>query len=353
MSQHTPVSRVPYGQTEDGQAVDLYTLASPSGVSMSVMSYGATIVDLLVPDRAGRLADVSLGFAALEPYLAKSPYFGSTIGRVGNRIANGRFELDGVAYQLPQNDGAHSLHGGAKGFDKFVWEGEAIEGQAPSVRFRRTSPDGEQGYPGELEVEVTFTLTDQRELRIEYVATARGTTVVNLTNHTYFNLAGESAGLIHDHVLQINAELYTPVSPALIPTGELAPVEGTPLDFRRATSIGARLLDVGGTPVGYDHNFVLSKGHDGEMRLAAIVLEPASGRRMEVLTTEPGIQFYSGNFLDGTLEGKSGKAYAQYSGFCLETQHFPDSPNQPAFPSVVLPAGETYRSTTVYRFGIA
>lgn len=344
----------PFGTTPAGDTVDLITLRSPGGIELDVMTYGATVTRLLAPDRDGVLADIVLGHEWLESYLAGTPYFGAIVGRYGNRIAGGRFTLDGTEYELAVNNGPNHLHGGLVGFDKVVWEAEAFETDGGSgVVFAYVSGAGEEGYPGELSVRVTYTLT-AGDLRIDYEATTDAPTVVNLTHHGYWNLAGHGAGDILDHELVLRASRFTPVDESLIPTGELRPVEGTPFDFREPKTIGARIeaddeqLRFGG---GYDHNFVLDGWtDDGELRSAGVLRDPASGRAMEVLTTEPGVQFYSGNFLDGTDIGKGGVVYEHRTGLCLETQHFPDSPNQQGFPSTVLRPGETYRSTTVYRF---
>jgi aldose 1-epimerase len=342
----------PFGKTSAGQTVDLFTLTNKNGMKVTLSSYGATVVNLLVPDKNGKLADVSLGFDSFAPYQTKSPYFGAIVGRYGNRIAKGRFTLDGTTYQLATNNAPNHLHGGVKGFDKRIWKGTILPSKEPSVRFTLHSAHGQEGYPGNLDAAVTYTLTGRNELRISYEATTDKPTVLNLTNHTYFNLAGAGNGNILGHQLKINASRFTPVDPTLIPTGELKKVEGTVMDFRKPTTIGARIKEVGGTPVGYDHNYVLDKTPHLGLALAAEVKEPASGRVMKVFTDQPGIQFYSGNFLDGTIAGKGGKTYEQYTGFCLETQHFPDSPNKPNFPSTVLRPGETYKSTTVYAFSV-
>ena len=345
----------PFGTTPDGESVDLITLRNPSGVELDVMSYGGIVTRFLAPDRDGERADIVLGHGWLESYLAGTPYFGAIVGRYANRIAQGRFTLDGADHDLAVNNGPNHLHGGLTGFDKVVWTAESYSNEAEAgVVLRYVSPGGEEGYPGELSVQVTYALTAGGDLRIDYEATTDAPTVVNLTHHGYWNLAGHGAGDILEHELAINAGRFTPVDETLIPTGELRSVEGTPFDFREPAPIGARIdaddqqLAFGG---GYDHNFVLDGWNgDGALRSAAILHDPGSGRTMEVLTTEPGIQFYSGNFLDGSDLGKEGVVYEQRTGLCLETQHFPNSPNQPDFPSTVLRPGETYRSTTVYRF---
>ena len=344
----------PFGSTPTGDAVDLITLRSPSGIELDVLTYGGTVTRLLTPDRDGTLADIVLGHEWLESYLAGTPYFGAIVGRYGNRIAGGRFTLDGTEYTLAVNNGPNHLHGGLTGFDKVVWESEPYSREAESgVVLTYVSPDGDEGYPGTLSAQVTYVLTADGDLRIDYLVTADAPTVVNLTHHGYWNLAGHGAGDILDHELRVNANHFTPVDQTLIPTGELRPVEGTPFDFRQSMAIGARIdaddeqIVFGG---GYDHNFVLDGWEDGaELRSAAVLHDPLSGRIMEVLTTEPGLQFYSGNFLDGSDLGKGGVVYEHRTGLCLETQHFPDSPNQPDFPNTVLRPGETYRSTTVYR----
>jgi aldose 1-epimerase len=343
------LNKLPFG-TVDGKEVDLYVLTNGNGVVAKIMNYGATLTELDVPDRNGNLDDVVLGFDTLAGYLQKEPYFGAVVGRVGNRIAKGRFTLDGKAYQLATNDGPNHLHGGIKGFDKVVWDARVVSGgKAPAVEFTYVSRDGEEGYPGNCTVKVTYALSDSNELSLNYVVTTDRDTPVNVTNHSYFNLGGPEKGGILGHVLQIDADRYTPVDSTLIPTGELRPVAGTPMDFRQPTRIGEHLREAGGNPVGYDHNYVLNGG-GGTLAPVATVYEPNSGRVMDVASTEPGVQFYSGNFLDGTLTGKKGVVYRQYGALALETQHFPDSVNQPSFPSYVLKAGQTYRSETVLRF---
>jgi len=334
-----------------GQPVQLFTLTNASGASVGIIEYGGIVVSLNVPDRDGNLGDVVLGFDTLDEYVADTPYFGAITGRYANRIAGGKFEIDDVQYELPVNNGPNSLHGGVKGFDKVVWEGSPTEA-GDGVVLIYTSVDGEEGYPGTLMAEVTYTWTDANELRIDYEAQTDKATVVNLTNHSYFNLADAGASPTLDHLMMINADRYTPIDETLIPTGELASVEGTPLDFREPTSIGARIGEENeqlGFGSGYDHNYVLNRDAPG-LSLAARVTEAGSGRIMEVLTEEPGVQFYSGNFLDGHHVGKGGVAYERHSGFCLETQHYPDSPNHPDFPSTILRPGEVYSTSTVYRF---
>ena len=347
----------PFGKTDRGEAVSVYTLKNAHGVAVRVMDYGGIILSLLVPDRSGRLDDVVLGYDSLAGYLRSSPYFGALIGRYGNRIAHGRFALDGKTYTLAKNNGPNHLHGGLRGFDKVVWAVTPFEhSDSVGLVLRYTSPDGEEGYPGTLRTTVTYTLTSANELIFDYSATTDRATPVNLTQHSYFNLAGEGKGDILGHVVTLNADRFTPVDSTLIPTGELKSVAGTPFDFRRPTPIGARIdqddVQLRYGP-GYDHNFVLNKsggGHDPTF--AARVYEPGSGRVMEIYTTEPGLQFYSGNFLDGTLHGKKLVVYRRRYGFAMETQHYPDSPNKPTFPSTILHPGESYHSRTTYRFGV-
>jgi aldose 1-epimerase len=351
------VTREAFGSTPDGTAVELFTLRNANGIEVRAITYGGIIISLRTPDRNGTVDDIVLGFDQLEPYVAGSPYFGSIIGRYGNRIANGRFTLEGQSYTLARNDGQNHLHGGVQGFDKVVWRGEPVQNdEGRGVVFTYTSPDGEEGYPGTLNVQVTYTLTDDNQLIFDYVATTDRPTHVNLTQHSYFNLAGAGRGDILGHELMLNAGSYTPVNSTLIPTGEIRTVEGTPFDFRTATAIGARINDETDEQIryglGYDHNWVLDRQGDG-LQLAARVVEPTTGRTLEVHTAEPGIQFYAGNFLDGTITGKGGHVYPHRSGFCLETQHYPDTPNQPAFPSTVLRPGEEYRTRTVLTFGVA
>ena len=336
-----------FGTLPDGRGVEVYTLVNKNGLKARLTDYGATLVELTAPDRDGRFGDIVLGFDSLEGYLKSSPYFGCIVGRYGNRIAKGRFTLDGVEYELATNNGANHLHGGIVGFDKVLWTAEPIStAGARGVKFGYLSPDGEEGYPGNLRVAVTYLLTDENELSIRYEAETDRATPVNLTHHSYFNLAGQGNGDILGHELTLFAPSYTPVDNGLIPTGEIAPVAGTPFDFGKPAAIGARIAQV---PGGYDHNFVLAGG-GGKLVRAATVYEPAMGRVMEISTTEPGIQFYAGNFLDGTISGKGGKVYDKHYGFCLETQHFPDSPNQPGFPSTILRPGSKYQSLTVHKF---
>lgn len=352
------VTQEPFGVMPDGDSVQAFTLTNAHGVQARVISYGAIIQSLKVPDRNGTLGDVVLGFDSLEGYLGETPYFGALIGRYGNRIGGARFELDGVTYRLAANNGPNHLHGGVRGFDKVVWDARPVQGaDRVGVAFSRTSPAGEEGYPGTLAVEVTYTLTEADELLFEYHATTDAATPVNLTQHSYFNLAGDGSGDVLGHMLTLNASRFTPVDAGLIPTGEIASVERTPFDFGTPRAIGERIgaddeqIRLGG---GYDHNFVLDRegAAPDALVLAARVEEPTTGRFMEVRTTEPGLQFYSGNFLDGSITGKNGAVYGHRNGFCLETQHFPDSPNRPLFPSTILRPGEEYRTRTVLKFGV-
>ena len=345
-----------FGTTAAGDAVMEYTLQNSAGLEVTVITYGGIITSIRVPDRAGRLANIALGFDRIAQYEGEHPYFGAITGRYANRIAGGRFCLDGAEYQLHLNDGRNSLHGGKSGFDKRIWAARDLTDGAHSfLELTYSSPDGEEGYPGHLQAAVTYSLNDSGELRIDYTATTDAPTVVNLTNHSYFNLLGEGAGAIYDHILELNADRYTPVDENLIPTGEMAAVAGTPLDFRKPKAIGPGCRSSHPQIVasqGYDHNFVLNRGgvSNGALCFAARVYEPRYGRCLEVWTTEPGIQFYAGNFLDGTLIGSGGRLYRQSDGLALETQHFPNSPNQPEFPSTVLRPGQRYESSTVYRF---
>jgi aldose 1-epimerase len=357
MPQHIPAEAEPFGALADGTEVHRHTLDNGRGLVVRVLTYGGILQTIQVPDRDGRPANVALGFTDLDSYVRdNTPYFGALIGRYANRIAGGRFTLDGRAYALPVNNPPNSLHGGTEGFDKRVWT--ATGGQdAAALELAYTSPDGEMGYPGTLSVRARYRLSPDNELRIDYRATTDAPTHVNLTNHSYFNLAGEAAGTIEGHQLQLHAGHYTPTDATNIPTGEIAPVAGTPFDFTSPHLVGERIgeddqqLQYG---LGYDHNFVLDRppGTDGTLVPAARVADPASGRVLEVLTTEPGVQFYSGNQLDGTLVGSGGTAYRPRAGLALETQHYPDTPNQPGFPSTVLRPGQVYQSATVYRFSV-
>jgi aldose 1-epimerase len=337
-----------FGKTPEGREVNLYTLTNTNGLRAKITNYGAILVSLEVPDRDGNLADITLGFDALDGYLAGPPYFGATVGRYANRIGKAKFVLDGVEYELAANNGENHLHGGIKGFDKVVWKPEDLwaNDNEALLKMSYISEDDEEGYPGNLACTVTYTLTKDDELKINYEAQTDKTTVVNLTNHSYFNLAGQGTGDILGHELTLNADKYTPVDEGLIPTGEIRSVKDSPMDFTLPMTIGSRIEQVGD---GYDHNYVLNSG-GGTLALAARAYEPTSGRIMEIYTTEPGVQLYTGNFLDGSLIGKAGKVYKKHYAFCLETQHFPDSPNKPNFPSVVLLPGQKYTTVTVHRF---
>jgi aldose 1-epimerase len=343
----------PFGKTADGGEITLYTLANKKGMEVTIMNYGGVIVSLKVPDRKGQFADVVLGFDSLDGYLAKNPYFGALVGRYANRIGGAQFTLDGKTYHVPKNDGPNCLHGGIHGFNSQVWTAKDVSTKdMPALELQYVSADGEEGFPGKLTATVKYSLNDKDELKIDYSAVTDAPTVLNLTNHSYFNLAGQGNGDILSHIATIEADRFTPVDATLIPTGVLQPVAGTPFDFRKPEVIGARInsddpqIKLG---KGYDHNFVLN--HKGpSLGLAARVEEPKSGRVLEVLTDQPGVQFYTGNFLDGTVVGKGGKAYQRRDGFCLETGHFPDSPNKPSFPSTVLRRGETFHTVTVFKF---
>jgi aldose 1-epimerase len=341
-----------FGVLEDGTAVDVYTLENESGMKADVTNYGGIIISLWTPDRNGEMGDVVLGYDNLVSYEKMNPFFGCLVGRYGNRIANGEFTLDSKNYQLAKNDGHNHLHGGLKGFDKQVWQAKAREmDDGPGLVLKYTSPDGEEGYPGTLSVKVVYTLTNEDALKIDYSASTDKRTVVNLTNHSYFNLSAGKADTILDHSMMLNADYFTPVDGTLIPTGEIQSVANTPLDFRSPTIIGARInesdaqLKFGG---GYDHNWIVN-GEPGQLRLAAKVYEESSGRLMKVMTTEPAIQFYAGNMLP-SIQGKAGRTYEKRAALCLETQHYPDSPNKAAFPSTVLNPGDTFTSTTIYKF---
>jgi aldose 1-epimerase len=352
---HGPsVSSAPFGSIDEGP-VRIWTLTNSNGVRVRILNYGGIIQSVEIPDRHGRFANVALGFDNIDDYVAKSPYFGCITGRYANRIAKGTFTLDGTTYHLPINNDPNSLHGGTRGFDKHNWATESFRhGSSVGLVMRFTSPDGDMGYPGRMRAKVTYTLTSGNALRMDYEATTNKPTIVNLTNHNYWNLKEEGAGTIDNHKLTLNASRYTPVDPTLIPTGAIDTVAGTPMDFRRATAIGARNRESFEQLVigrGYDHNWVLDRRGHG-LELAAKVVERETGRVLKVLTTEPGIQFYAGNFLDGTLIGTSGRMYRQGDGFALETQHYPDSPNHPNFPSTVLRPGQVYRTTSAYQFGV-
>jgi aldose 1-epimerase len=344
------IQKTPFGQTKDGLAVDLYTITNPSGASVAISTYGGTVQALNVKDRTGKLGDVVLGFDTLDGYLGEHPYFGALIGRYGNRIAKGKFTLNGKTYTLAINNGPNALHGGIKGFSRQVWKAAEVGNNALELSY--VSKDGEEGYPGTLTATVRYTFTPANELRIDYTATTDADTVANLTNHSYFNLAGSPDNLSHQ--IEIYADRFTPVDGGLIPTGELKPVQGTPFDFTTPHAIGERIdandeqIKRGG---GYDHNFVFTK-FDGQLNPVAKVTEATSGRVMEVLTTEPAVQFYTGNFLNGTIKGKGGRVIQRRAALCLETQHYPDSPNHPMFPTTVIKTGETRKSTTVYRFSV-
>ena len=344
LAEKTTVQKEIFGKTPDGEPVEIFTLTNANGLHARVMTWGAGLVEMHAPDRNGKLADVTLGFDRLDGYLKRHPYFGTTTGRYANRIAKGAFTLDGKTYRLAINNAPNHLHGGLKGFDLRNWKGEIVEN---GVRFSYTSADGEEGYPGALKVAITYTLSDKNELRLDYEATTDQPTVVNLTNHAYWNLAGAGAGDILGHELTLHPAKFTPVDDTGIPTGKIEEVAGGAMDFTTAKTVGRDFAKVAG---GYDHNYVIDHEKSGTVSLAAEVREPRSGRVMRVSTTEPGIQFYTGNFLDGSVIGKSGVAYQKNYGLCLETQHYPDSPNRPEFPTTVLRPGETFRSTTAYTF---
>ena len=353
------VASAPFGTLANGQATQLFTLKNAHGIEVQFTNYGGIITSLKIPDRAGRFADIVLGYDNLAAYVANSPYFGAIVGRYANRIARGHFTLDGATYTLAVNNGPNSLHGGLRGFDKVVWNARPFRNQeGQGVTLDYTSPNGEEGYPGTVHATVTYTLTPDDRLIVDYLATTDKATPINLSQHSYWNLAGNASRDILGHVLTINADATTPVDSTLIPTGEIALVDGTPFDFRTPTAIGARVENRANTQIrygnGYDHNWVLNRGGAGADALvfAARVVEPTSGRTMEITTTEPGLQFYSGNFLDGTITGKGGAVYKFRYGLALETQHYPDSPNHPNFPSTILQPGQQYRSRTVFKFGV-
>ena len=350
------ISQAPFGNTPDGTPVAIYTLRNSKGMEARIMTYGGIIVSLKVPDKNGKLGDVVLGYDDLDGYLKATPYFGALIGRYGNRIGGAKFTLEGKTYTLAPNNGPNSLHGGLKGFDKVVWTAVKADvgPKGPRLELNYLSQDGEEGFPGNLKVMAVYTLTDNSELRLDFTATTDQPTVCNLTHHSYFNLAGQGNGDILGHIVYINADNTTPVDSNLITTGEIKPVDGTPFDFRKPTAIGARINDPD-TQLqygpGYDHNWVINKPM-GKLGLMARVYEPTTGRVMEVLSTEPGLQFYTGNFLDGTITGKDGKVYQRRTAFCMEPHHYPDSPNKPMFPTTELKPGETYKNTIVYKFSV-
>ena len=337
-----------WGET-DGKKVFLYTLTNKNGVQVKISNYGGTVTSWTVRDKQGNMGNILLGFDSLSGYLAKPPYFGALIGRYGNRIAGGKFKIDTANYTLATNNGKNHLHGGNKGFDKVVWDASITADSVPALTLHYVSKDGEEGYPGNLTVTVKYSLSDDDELAIEYNAETDKPTVINLTQHNYYNLTGDHSNTILDHTLMIDADHYTPVDSTLIPTGEIKPVKGTPFDFTNPTKVGARIDSVKG---GYDHNWVLNK-KDNSLQLVATLSDDKSGRKMEVYTTEPGLQFYSGNFLDGTIKDSNGKPFTVHTGMCLETQHFPDSPNEPSFPTTLLKPGEKYHSVTKYKISVS
>ena len=347
------IEKEPFGLTNEGKQVDLFKISHQDGMIVTIINYGAIVTSLFVPDKEGVLADIVLGYETLKEYVEDRSYFGATVGRIGNRVADGKFVLDGVKYELARNDGENHLHGGIKGFNKRIWAPEIIDHRGiPTLKMTYLSKDGEEGYPGNLRISVSYSLTNDNGLKIDYAAETDKLTILNPTHHSYFNLAGAGNGEILDHVLTINADTFTPVREGLIPIGEIRDVTGTPLDFRNPKAIGERInandeqITLG---LGYDHNWVLNNW-DSSLNLAVTLYDSRSGRFMEVFTTEPGMQFYSGNFLDGSITGKEGKIYHHRSALCLEADHFPDSPNQPDFPPVTLGPGETYEQTTIYRF---
>jgi len=348
------ITNKPFGKTPDGQAVELYTLRNAKGAEAAIMTYGGIVQSLKMPDKNGKLDDIVLGYDDVAGYIKETPYFGALIGRYGNRIGGAKFTLEGKTYTLATNNNGNSLHGGLKGFVKVVWQAKSLAtANGPALELTYTSKDGEEGFPGTLKVKAVYTLTDDNALQLEFTATTDKTTVCNLTHHSYFNLAGQGKGDILSHEVYINSDKTTPVDNLLITTGAYAPVAGTPFDFRKPTAIGARINDPDQQlqyGPGYDHNWVINQARPGELTLQARVTEPTTGRVMEVLSTEPGLQFYAGNFLDGTDRGKHGLAYGFRTAFCLEAQAYPDSPNQPTFPSTVLRPGERYTQRTVYRF---
>lgn len=355
MSQKASIEKSSFGTTKEGVALDLYTLKNEAGMTVTITNYGGTIVSWTAPDKNGKYEDITLGCDSISDYEKGVPYFGAIVGRYGNRIAKGKFKLDGKTYTLATNNGANHLHGGIKGFDKVVWTATPIEGPQAALKLTYTSKDMEEGYPGNLAVEVVYTLLRDNALKIEYTATTDKTTVVNLTNHAYFNLSGDMNTTILDHEIAINSDKFLPVDKTLIPTGEPQSVKGTPFDFTTSYKIGERINDTLNEQIkfggGYDHAWIINND-EIKIRPAAMLYEPTSGRTMEVLTSEPAIQFYTGNFLNGTVTGKGGVIYKKRSGLCLETEHYPDSPNQPKFPTTTLKPGETYSTTTVYRFSV-
>jgi aldose 1-epimerase len=356
MSQsNSSISKAAFGKTPEGVPVEIYTLRNAHGAEARIMTYGGIVQSLKMPDRQGKFDDIVLGYDNLQGYIDKTPYFGCLVGRYGNRIGGAKFTLEGQTYTLAANNGTNSLHGGLKGFDKVIWTGKALTtAKGPALELTYLSKDGEEGFPGNLNVKAVYTLTDDNELRVEFAATTDKPTVCNLTHHSYFNLRGQGNGDILGHEVFINADKTTPVDGGLITTGEFAPVDGTPFDFRKATAIGARINDPNTVlqyGPGYDHNWVINKPA-GELGLQARVYEPTSGRVMEVISDEPGLQFYAGNFLDGTITGKGGAVYQKRTGFCMEPQHYPDSPNQPNFPTVVLRPGQSYKNTIIYKFSV-
>lgn len=348
MEKKIGITKTAWGKSV-GQEVDLYTLTNAKGVQVKISTYGGTVTSWVAPDKNNKLSDIVLGFDSLSGYLAKPPYFGALVGRYGNRIAKGKFKIDTAQYTLVTNNGANHLHGGTKGFDKVIWQAAPTNDSLASLLLSYTSKDGEEGYPGNLKVEVRYTLTDEDELKIDYNATTDKATPVNLTNHSYFNLTGDASNTILDHQLMIDADNFTPVDSSLIPTGEIKTVKGSAFDFTTAKKIGRDIATVQG---GYDHNWVLNK-KDASLQKVAVLTDSVSGRTLEVSTTEPGLQFYTGNFLDGTIKGRDGKAINKNAALCLETQHFPDSPNEPKFPTTILKPGQQYHTTTVYKLSVS
>lgn len=348
----SPIQKNKFGMTTDGQPVYAYTLTNPSGASMTAITYGGIITQIKVPDKNGNIGDVVLGFDNVQQYENEATYFGAIIGRYANRIANGEFKLGDTTYKLATNNGPNMLHGGFKGYDKRIWAADtAFTADGPSVRFSLVDPAGTEGFPGTVHISVIYTMTTDDTVKIQYFATTDKATPINFTSHSYFNLKDDGRSPIFDHVLQVEADKYLPVDATAIPTGQIAPVKGTPIDFTSPKPIGKDLKAMGGNPPGYDHNLCL-RSQDGSLAEAAVVDEPTTGRHMEVWTTEPGLQLYTGNFLDGTLKGKDGVVYQQYSAFALECQHYPDSPNHKNFPSTILKPGQFYRQITEYRFSV-